>query len=59
MTNIFETKAEMPPQDNSRDPLIVRTAQTMSDMHKNYMPAAIPQDRSVENLPPVNRGHHY
>jgi hypothetical protein len=57
--NIFETKAEMPPKDNSNDPLIVRTAQTMPDMHKNYLPAALPQDRSVRNLAPVNRGHHY
>lgn len=57
--SIFETKAEMPPKDNSHDPMIVRVAQTMQDMRKNYYPAAMPQDRSVQNLAPVNRGHHY
>ena len=57
--NIFETKAEMPPMDNSNDPMVVRVAQTMPDMRKNYLPAAMSQDRSVENLSPVNRGCHY
>ncbi len=54
--NIFETKAGMPDENNSG---VVRTAQTMPQMHKNYMPASLPQGRSVENLPPVNRGCHY
>ena len=57
--NIFETKAEMPPIDNSNDPLIVRVAQTMPDMRKNYLPASMPQDRSVENIQPRRRGHDY
>lgn len=57
--SIFETKVEMPPKDNSNDPLVVRTAQTMQDMHKNYLPAALPQDRSVQNLERPRRGHGY
>ena len=57
--NIFKTEAEMAPIDNSNDPLIVRVAQTMPDMRKNYLPAAMPQDRSVENLHRPRRGHDY
>jgi hypothetical protein len=59
VTNIFKTRVEMPPKDNSNDPLVVRTAQTMADMHKNYLPAALPQDRSVENITRPRRGHDY
>lgn len=57
--NIFESKEPMPPKDNSRDPLVVRTAQTMEDMHKNYLPAAMPQSRDVENITRPRRGHDY
>ena len=59
MTNLFKTVEPMPPQDNSNDPLVVRTAQTMADMYKNYLPAAMPQDRSVENIVRPRRGHGY
>jgi hypothetical protein len=59
VSNIFECKEPMPPQDNSNDPLIVRTAQTMQDMRKNYLPAALPQDRSVQNVERPRRGHDY
>jgi hypothetical protein len=57
--NIFESKEPMPPKDNSNDPMVVRTAQTMQDMRKNYLPAAMPQDRDVRNLAPTYRGKHY
>ena len=58
MTNIFETKAEMPPKDNSPD--VVRIAQTMPEMHKNYRPAAMPNDdASVVNVTRPRRGHGY
>jgi hypothetical protein len=57
--NIFESKETMPPKDNSNDPMVVRTAQTMQDMHKNYLPAALPQDRGVQNLDRPRRGHDY
>jgi hypothetical protein len=58
MTNIFNTKAEMPPKNNSPD--VVRVAQTMAEMHKNYTPAAIPNhDASVENVIRPRRGHGY
>ena len=57
--SIFKTEAEMPPKDNSNDPLVVRVAQTMPDMRKNYLPAAMPQDRSVENIQRPRRGHDY
>ena len=56
--NIFETKVEMPPMDNSPD--VVRTAQTMAEMHRNYMPAAVPnKDASVANVQRPRRGHGY
>ena len=55
---IFKTVAEMPPMDNSPD--VVRTAQTMAEMHKNYMPAAVPNhDASVVNIQRPRRGHGY
>lgn len=56
---IFKSTEEMPPIDNSNHPLVVRTAQTMPDMHKNYLPAALPQDRSVENVQRPRRGYGY
>ena len=60
MTDIFKTIEPMPPQDNSNDPLIVRTAQTVEDMHKNYLPASMPnRDASVENVQRPRRGHGY
>lgn len=57
--NIFESKEPMPPKDNSNDPLVVRVAQTLPDMRKNYMPSCCPQDRSVENIQRPRRGHDY
>ncbi len=55
---IFKSTAEMPPKDNSPD--VTRTAQTMPEMHKNYMPAAMPNhDASVENVRRSRRGHGY
>ena len=57
--SIFESKEPMPPQDNSNDPLVVRVAQTMQDMRKNYLPASQPQDRHVQNLDRPRRGHGY
>jgi hypothetical protein len=57
-STIFKTVVEMPPKDNSPD--VVRTAQTMPEMHKNYMPAAIPNhDASVQNIERPRRGHGY
>lgn len=57
MTNIFKTVEEMPPKDNSPD--VVRTAQSMSEMHRNYLPASMPQNHSVENIVRPRRGHGY
>ena len=58
MTNIFETKAEMPPMSNSPD--VVRTALTMSEARRNLMPASIPNDdASVQNVQRPRRGHGY
>ncbi len=55
---IFKSTVEMPPKDNSLD--VVRTAQTMAEMHRNYRPAAMPNDdASVQNLAPKQRGCHY
>ena len=59
MTDIFKCREPMPPFDNSNHPDIVRTAQTMPDMHKNYLPAAMPQDRDVRNVERPRRGHGY
>jgi hypothetical protein len=57
-STIFQNKTEMPPKDNSPD--VVRTAQTMAEMHKNYLPAAMPnKDASVENVQRPRRGHGY
>ena len=55
--SIFKSTQEMPPKNSSSD--VVRTAQTMADMRKNYLPAAMPQDRSVENIVRPRRGHGY
>lgn len=58
MTNIFKTPAEMPPKDNSPD--VVRIAQTMPEMHKDYTPAAAPhREYGVDNLTRPRRGHGY
>lgn len=58
MTNIFKTKVEMPPMNNSPD--VVRVAQTMPEYRKNCMPAAVPNhDASVENVQRPRRGHGY
>lgn len=56
--SLFKTEAEMPPKDNSPD--VVRTAQTMAEMHRNYTPAAIPSERAgVQNIERPRRGHGY
>ena len=57
--SIFESKEPMPPKDNSNDPLVVRVAQTMEDVRKNYLPASQLQDRHVQNLDRPRRGHGY
>jgi len=58
MTDIFKTEAEMPPKDNSPD--VVRTALSMPEMHRNYMPASMPNDRaSVQTVERPRRGHGY
>ena len=57
MTDLFKSNEPMPPKDNSPD--VVRVAQTMPEMHKNYMPAALPQSRDVENIQRPRRGHGY
>lgn len=54
---IFKSNETMPPKN---DPDVVRTAQTMVEMHRNYTPAAIPnRDMSVENVERPRRGHGY
>lgn len=56
--SIFKSTVEMPPKENSPD--VVRTAQTMAEMHKNYRPASMPNsDASVENVQRPRRGHGY
>lgn len=55
---IFKLTVEMPPKENSPD--VVRTAQTMAEMHRNYLPASMPSDKaSVENVQRPRRGHGY
>ncbi len=55
---LFKTNAEMPPKDNSPD--VVRTAQTMAEMHKSGLPAAFPNDDAgVKNIERPRRGHGY
>ena len=57
--NIFETKAEMPPQDNM-DREVVRTALTMRDhIAHNHVPALTPFDNGVRSVPRPRRGHGY
>ena len=55
--SIFHTEVEMPPKSNSPD--VVRTALTRGEMRRDLMPPEMSEDKSVRNLPPVNRGHHY
>ena len=56
--SIFHTTVEMPPKSNSPD--VVRTAQTMAEMHKNYLPAALPNhDAEVKSVERPRRGHDY
>ena len=57
MTDLFKTKIEMPPKENSPD--VVRTAQTMAERDKNYLPAAMPQNRDVQSVVRPRRGHGY
>ena len=57
-STIFKTVVEMPPKDNSPD--VTRVAQTMAEMHKNYLPAAMPnKDASVECVERPRRGYGY
>ena len=57
-TNIFETKVEMPPMDNSPD--VVRTALSMPEARRNLTPASIPNHAaSVENIQRPRRGYGY
>ena len=58
-TNIFETKAEMPPPDNSNGE-VVCTALTMRDhvMH-NHIPALTPINNGVQSVQRPRRGHDY
>lgn len=56
--SIFHTTVEMPPKNNSPD--VVRTAQTMAEMHRNYTPAAVPDDsKGVKSVERARRGHDY
>jgi hypothetical protein len=56
--SIFKSTETMPPKSNSPD--VVRTAQTMGEMQKNYTPAAMPRgDGDVKNLERPRRGHGY
>lgn len=56
--SIFHTTVEMPSKSNSPD--VVRTAQTMAEMHKNYTPAAMPNhDAEVKSVERPRRGHGY
>ena len=56
--NIFETKTEMPPKENSPD--VVRVAQVPGEFRHNYMPATMPhRQASVENTQRPRRGHDY
>ena len=55
---IFQTTVEMPPKSNSPD--VVRTAQTMAEMHENYLPAAMPdKSKGVKSVERPRRGHDY
>jgi hypothetical protein len=55
--SIFKSTEEMPHENNSG---VVRTAQTMVQMHKNYLPAAMPDPKSgVVSTEPPRRGHDY
>ena len=58
MTDIFKSKQEMPPKDNSPD--VVRTALGFPELLKNHTPAAASnKDASVENIQRPRRGHGY
>ena len=58
MTNIFNTKVEMPPKDNSPD--VVRTGLSLPEVFKGHIPAAVPnKDPSVDNVQRPRRGHGY
>ena len=58
MADLFKSTEPMPPKEGSDD--VVRTAQTMSEMRRTYMPMAIPSERaSVQNVMRPRRGHDY
>ena len=55
--SIFKCVDEMPDENNSG---VVRTAQTMPQMHRNYLPAAMPDPKSgTVSTEPPRRGHDY
>ena len=57
MTDLFKSDEPMPAKDNTD---VVRVAQTMSEMHRNYMPMGLPSERaSVKNVVRPRRGHDY
>lgn len=57
MTDLFKSDQAMPPKEGNTE--VVRVAQTMSEMRKNYMPMNFPQDLSVQNVVRPRRGHDY
>jgi hypothetical protein len=58
MINIFKTKVEMPPKDNSSD--VVRTALSFPEVLKDHTPAVVHNpDAGVRNVQRPRRGHGY
>ena len=58
MTDIFKSKQEMPPKDNSPD--VVRTALSFPEVLKDHTPAIVHNpDAGVRNLQRPRRGHGY
>ena len=55
---IFQSTQTMPPADNSPD--VTRTALSMPERNKNYIPAAVPNpDAGVRNVERPRRGYGY
>jgi hypothetical protein len=56
--NIFHTPVEMPPKSNSPD--VVKIAQTPGEMHRNLLPALLPDTtKGVKSVERPRRGHDY
>jgi hypothetical protein len=56
--SIFKCTEEMPPKDNSPD--VVRTALSMPEALRNYIPASVPDPtKGVVSTIPPRRGHNY